>query len=69
MGYVLHSLPAFANIIVTPEDLHFAQQVMSSHDRANRKAEVDVIPALGDTLTEMQGCLKQLCGISTLGSP
>ncbi len=69
VAYVLLRLPAVANIIVTPEYLHFTQQVMSSHDRANRQAEMDVSPAMGDMLTEMQGCLKQLCGNSALGNP
>lgn len=66
---MLHRLPAVANIIVTPEYLHFTQQVMSSHDKANRQAEMDVSPAMGDMLTEMQGCLKQLCGNSVVGNP
>ena len=42
---------------------------MSSHDKANRQAEVDVSPAMSDMLTEMQGCLKQLCGNSAVGNP
>ncbi|DBB07155.1 TPA: hypothetical protein ACH3X1_011726 [Trebouxia sp. C0004] len=46
VAYVLHRLPAVVNIIVTPEYLHFTQQVMSSHDRANRQAEMDVSPAI-----------------------
>ena len=58
-----------ANIIVTPEYLHFTKQVMASHDRANKQAEMDVSPAMGDMLTEMQGCLKQLCGNSAIGNP
>ncbi len=69
MAYVLHRLPATANIIMTQEYLDFAQQVMSSHDRANKQAEMDVSPAMGDMLTEMQGCLKQLCGSSVVGDP
>ena len=69
LAYVLHRLPAVANIILTPEYLQFAQQVMSSHDKANRQAEMDVSPAMGDMLTEMQGCLKQLCGNSAVGNP
>ncbi len=40
---------------------------MSSHDKANKQAELDVSPAMGDMLTEMQGCLKQLCGNSAVG--
>ena len=65
----MHRLPAVANIIVTPEYLHFTQQVMASHNKANRQAEMDVSPAMGDMLTEMQGCLKQLCGNSAVGNP
>jgi len=42
---------------------------MSSHDRANKQAELDVSPAMGDMLTEIQGCLKQLCGNSAVGNP
>ncbi len=69
MAYVLHRLPAAAKIIMTQEYLDFAQQVMTSHDRANKQAEMDVSPAMGDMLTEMQGCLKQLCGSSVVGDP
>ena len=69
LSYVLHRLPAVANIIITPEYLQFAQQVLSSHDKANKQAEMDVSPAMGDMLTEMQGCLKQLCGNSAVGNP
>ncbi|DBA83106.1 TPA: hypothetical protein ACH3X2_006634 [Trebouxia sp. C0005] len=69
LSYVLHRLPAVANIIVTPEYLQYTQQVMCSHDRANKQAEMDVSPAMGDMLTEMQGCLKQLCGNSSVGNP
>ena len=46
LAYVLHRLPAVANIIVTPQYLQFTQQVMSSHDKANRQAEMDVSPAI-----------------------
>ena len=53
MAYVLHRLPAVANIIMTQEYLDFAQQVMSSDDRANKQAEMDVSPALGHMLIEM----------------
>ena len=42
---------------------------MSRHDKANRQAEMDVSPAMSDMLTEMQGCLKQLCGNSVVGNP
>ncbi len=68
-AHVLHRLPAVANIIMTQDYLRFAHQVMSSHDRANKQAELDVSPAMGDMLTEMQGCLKQLCGNSAVGNP
>ena len=47
-----------ANSFRTQECLHYAQQVMSSHDSANKSAEMDVTPAMGDMLTEMQGCLR-----------
>ena len=40
---------------------------MSSQDRANKQAELDMSP--GDVLTEIQGCLKQLCGNSAVGIP
>ena len=53
MAYVLHRLPAVANIIMTQEYLDFAQQLMTSLDRANKQAEMDVSPALGDMLIEM----------------
>lgn len=69
LTYVLHRLPAVTNIMVTPQYLHFTQQVISSHDKANRQAEMDVSPTMGDMLTEMQGCLKQLCGNSSAGNP
>ena len=42
---------------------------MSSHERANKQADMDVSPAMGDMLTEMQGCLKQVCGNSAVGNP
>ncbi|DBA77425.1 TPA: hypothetical protein ACH3X1_009257 [Trebouxia sp. C0004] len=41
MAYVLHRLPAAAQIIMTQEYLSFAQQAMTSHDRANKQAEMD----------------------------
>ncbi|DBA98662.1 TPA: hypothetical protein ACH3X1_014442 [Trebouxia sp. C0004] len=69
VAYVLHRLPAVANIIITREYLQFAQQIMSSHERANKQADMDMSPAMGDMLTEMQGCLKQLCGNSAVGNP
>ena len=61
----MHRLPAGANIIMTQQFFHFVQQVMSTQDRANKQAEMDV--SMGDMLTEIQGCLKQLyvaaCGM------
>jgi hypothetical protein len=56
-----------AAIIVTQEYLHFAEQVVTSHDKANKQAELDVSAGMGDMLTDMQACLKQLCGTSTVG--
>ncbi len=67
LAYILHRLPAVAAIIVTEEYLHFAEQVMSSHDKANKQAELDVSASMGDMLTDMQACLKQLCGASAVG--
>ena len=49
--------------------LQFAQQVMASHDKANKQADLDVSPAMGDTLTEMQGCLTQLYGNAAIRDP
>ena len=69
VAYVLHRLPAVANIISTKEYSMFAQQIISSHEKANKQADMDVSPAMGDMLTEMQGCLKQLCGNSAVGNP
>ena len=45
--YVLHRLPAVANIMLTHECLtheclEVAQQIMSNHDKANKQAELDV---------------------------
>ena len=67
VAYVLHRLPAVANIIMTSEYLHFTQQIMASHGRPNKQAKMDVSP-MGEMLTEMQGCLKQLCGKSAVGN-
>ena len=67
MAYVLHRLAAVANIIMTSEYLHFTQQIMASHGRPNKQAKMDVSP-MGEMLTEMQGCLKQLCGKSAVGN-
>lgn len=47
LAYVLHRLLAVANIIMTSVYLHFTQQIMASHDRANKQAEMDVSPAMG----------------------
>ena len=38
-------------------------------NKANKQADLDVSPAMGDMLTEMQGCLTQLCGSSAIGDP
>ncbi len=69
MAYVLHRLPAVAHVILTPEYVQFAEAVMSSHARANQQAALDVSPAMGDILTDMQGCLQQLCGSTACGDP
>ena len=69
MAYVLHRLPAVAHIILTPEYVHFAEAVMSSHSKADQQAALDVSPAMGDILTDMQGCLQQLCGSTACGDP
>jgi len=66
---VLHRLPAVANIMLTQEYLEFAQQVMSSHDKANKQAELDVSASMGEMLQDMQACLKQLCGSSAIQDP
>jgi len=66
---VLHRLPDVANIMLTQEYLEFAQQVMSSHDKANKQAEVDVSASMGEMLQDMQACLKQLCGSSAIQDP
>lgn len=63
----MHRLPAVAAIIVTQEYLHFAREVVASHDKANMQAELDVAPAMGDMLADMQACLRQLCGASAVG--
>ncbi len=69
VSYILHRLPAAANIMLTQEYLHFAKQVLSSHDKANKQADLDVSASMGDMLTEMQACLKQLCGSSSVEEP
>jgi len=69
MAYVLHRLPAVADIILTPEYEHFAEAVMTSHNKANQQAALDISPAMGDILTDMQSCLQQLCGSSMCGDP
>jgi len=69
LSYVLHRLPAVATIMLTPEYLEFAQQVMSSHDKANQQAELDVSATMGEMLQDMQACLKQLCGSSAIPDP
>ena len=69
MAYVLHRLPAVADIILTPEYEHFAEAVMTSHSKADQQAALDISPAMGDILTDMQSCLQQLCGSSMCGDP
>ena len=69
MSYILHQLPAVASIMVTQEYSQFAKQVWSSHNKANKQAELDVSPGMGDILQDMQACLKQLCGGAAVGEP
>ena len=69
MAYALHRLPAVASIMLTQEYLEFAQQVMSSHDKADKQAELDVSASMGEMLQEMQACLTKLCGSSAVGDP
>ena len=69
MAYTLHRLPAVASIMLTQEYLEFAQQVMSSHDKADKQAELDVSASMGEMLQEMQACLTKLCGSSAVGDP
>ncbi|DBB08668.1 TPA: hypothetical protein ACH3X3_008204 [Trebouxia sp. C0006] len=69
LSHVLHKLPDVANIMLTQEYLEFAQQVMSSHDKANKQAEVDVSASMGEMLQDMQACLKHLCGSSAIQDP
>jgi len=69
LSYVLHKLPAVATIMLTPEYLEFAQQVRSSHDKANQQAGLDVSATTGEILQDMQACLKQLCGSSAIQDP
>ena len=66
---MLHRLPAVADIMLTQEYLEFAQQVMSSHDKASKQAELDVSASMGEMLQNMQACLKQLCGSSAIQDP
>ena len=42
---------------------------MASHGKANKQADLHVSPAMGDTLTEMQGCLTQLYGNAAIRDP
>ena len=69
ISYILHQLPAVASIMVTQEYLQFAKQVWSSHNKANKQAELDVSAGMGDILQDMQTCLKQLCGGAAVGEP
>ncbi len=66
---MLHRLPAVADLMLTQEYLEFAQQVMSSHDKASKQAELDVSASMGEMLQDMQACLKQLCGSSAIQDP
>ena len=67
LAYALHRLPAVAAIIATQEYHDFAREVIASHDKANKQAELDVSASMGEMLTDMQACLKQLCGASAVG--
>jgi len=67
--YVLHSLQAVAAIMQTREYADFADRVLASHDKANQQYAMDVSPAMGEMLAEMQACLKQLSGNSLCGDP
>ena len=69
MSYILHRLPAVASIMITQEYSQFAQQVWSSHNKANKQAELDVSAGMGDMLQDMQACLKQLCGSAAAREP
>jgi len=69
MSYILHQLPAVASIMVTQEYSQFAKQVWSSHNKANKQAELDVSAGMGDILQDMQACLKHLCGSAAVGEP
>ncbi len=69
MSYISHRLPAVASIMITQEYSQFAQQVWSSHIKANKQAELDVSASMGDMLQDMQACLKQLCGSAAVGEP
>ncbi|DBA96662.1 TPA: hypothetical protein ACH3X1_015517 [Trebouxia sp. C0004] len=62
-------LPAVADIVLTPEYEHFAEAVMTSDNKADQQAALDISPAMGDILTDMQSCLQQLCGSSMCGDP
>jgi len=69
MSYILHQLPAVASIMVTQEYSQFAKQVWSSHNKANKQAELDVSAGMGDILQDMQACLKHFCGGAAVGEP
>lgn len=60
VSYVLHRIPAVANIM---EYHKFAQQTMSSHDRTNKQATLDVFAPMDEILP---ACLKELCGSSVV---
>ncbi len=67
--YVLHSLQGVAAIMQTRDYTEFADRVLASHDKANQQYAMDVSPAMGEMLAEMQACLKQLSGNSLCGDP
>ncbi|DBB05611.1 TPA: hypothetical protein ACH3X1_012231 [Trebouxia sp. C0004] len=54
LAYALHRLPAVAAIIATQEYHDFAREVIASHDKANKQAELDVSASMGEMLTDMQ---------------
>ncbi|DBA79577.1 TPA: hypothetical protein ACH3X1_008269 [Trebouxia sp. C0004] len=59
-------LPAVADIVNMSTLL---RQVMTSHNKADQQAALDISLAMGDILTDMQSCLQQLTGSSMCGDP
>ncbi len=55
--------------MITQEYSQFAKQVWSSHNKANKQAELDVSAGMGDILQDMQACLQQLCGGAAVREP